>query len=211
MIDVEKMKDILNKRYVSRKKFPKNFVIKKNNNTRKSLVEQDASNCWIFSVINNAYMELWIDLEPMTIKKEIAKFGYNTEEGQYIPSSWSIVAEYLSKKNKKEYILQEINILKQKKILYNLLINKHALLISRMNSDELMADIRDNGIVDNIIVNPEWRHATNITYMDKYIQEFGTRGTSRYNNFKYGYKVFIKMAEQWAIKPYAYFLTEKQW
>lgn len=66
---------------------------------------QDADNCWLYSMFNNAYFNLRYKLssaEVMEIKEEMRSYGINIEDGAGSPLSGAFIARYLSQKTGEE-------------------------------------------------------------------------------------------------------------
>ena len=161
---------------------------------------QDAENCWLYSMFNNAYFNLHYKLssdEVMEIKEEMRSYGINIEDGAGSPLSGAFIARYLSQKTGKKIRAFNIDILGDKNDFVRIAAKLgYVFEIARVASPAFYADIDDNGEINQIhpTRSATGLHSTNVRYDRSRCQfkELGSWGNSRYNSFYYELKQFVE-------------------
>lgn len=190
--------------YYIRKYLPRFITVKK-----KSLHQQDWANCWIFSVLNNLYLNTWITCDPIEFKEYIKKYWFNPEVWNSFKISATILCKFLERYNIRAYY---IDVLKDTKLFAELLKNWYSFVYSRDCHDNVLQDIKDNNEINETIRTKWYRHAVNICFINWKLTEFGSRWDYNiYNNFVYwDTDIFIKSVKAWAIYNEVLFLDFKQ-
>lgn len=167
----------------------------------KSMYEQDASNCWLFSAMNELYVNTGLSSNIKEIKNTLIQYWNNPDEGSRLILWWVITATQYP------YIYEYmITPLKNPKEFVNLAKLWFAMRMARKNNQSIKSDIKDNYIVENVLKNEWWRHAVTIYRDWKYRVELGSRGDdNKYNNFRYTQTALLNSLKVWTIKPDFYF------
>ena len=152
--------------------------------------EQDAENCRLYSMFNNAYYNFWGDFEledVIEIKNKMQKDGIKIKDGLASPVSGAYIAEYLTKKRDLPIRHYQIDFLKDTKGFINLLKKGVCFEMARFNTPLLYEDAHDNGQVDQLYTPSQatgW-HSVNICVDGTKIKELGTRSKNSKNNIFY--------------------------
>lgn len=162
--------------------------------------EQNAANCRLYSMFNNAYFDLRYRLslsEIIDIKNEIKSHGIDINAGAGSPISWAFIARYLSQKTGKKIRSFNIDIIKDKNDFVKIAAEfGYVFEIARVDSPAFYADIDDDGEVNQLhhTRSATGLHSTNVRYDRQRckFKELWTRGESRYNTFYYELKQFIE-------------------
>lgn len=169
-----------------------------------SKFEQDASNCRIYAMCNNAYCNLWFVVDVDKIKKEIESHWKDSSTWWRMLASWLFVAKQIG-----NMMCYEILPNKYPKLFAKLIKEWYVFGFARRHNSALKEDIKDNWVVDNAIDTDWGRHATNCYRDGKHIVELGSRWDSQYNNFKYTLTSFINSIRKKTIKESVYFINHK--
>ena len=175
--------------------------------------EQDAENCRLYSMFNNAYYNFNWDF---TLADVIEVKNIMKNDWIKIKNWWDsiisgcYIAEYLSKKRDTKIRHFQIDFLKDTRAYIRIINNWYALEMSRFNNPTLYVDAHDDGSV-NQLYHPYdatgW-HSVNIIRDDKYIRELWTRGNNSKNNtFLYEPYMFGMNCKSRAISPIFTFLA----
>lgn len=200
------LRQIVNTYYMKIKTYkPKTITIPK-----QSKFVQTAGNCWIYSMLNNAYLNLGILLDEDIIKQNIEDLGINHDTWNDTKYSWTIICDYLHNIGK-EVMCYEVNVMTQTKLFADLLKAWYTFTYTRDCHDNVLKDIRDNKEIDDIIITRGSRHAVNVCFINKKLTEFWSWwDNNEYNNFVYGNTdIFIKSIRAGAIQPTVQFLDFK--
>lgn len=152
--------------------------------------EQDAENCWLYSMFNNAYYNFAGDFtlaDVIEIKNQMQKDWIRIKDGLASPVSWAYIAEYLTAKRDQSIRHFQIDFLKDPRGFINLLKQGYCLEMARFNTPLLYEDAHDNGQVDQIYTPSQatgW-HSVNICIEGNKIKELGTRSKGSKNNIFY--------------------------
>lgn len=175
--------------------------------------EQDASNCWFYSMCNNAYYNLNWDFkldDVIEVKNLMKKYWFNMKDWGFTQISWAFIAMYLSNKWWVEVRNFQIDFFKDTLKLSELLKKWYVLGFSRINTPLLYTDAFDDGRVNQVYFESQatWHHATNICYDEekKLMKELGTWWASKKNQFYYDILQFWMNIKSWAISPLFNFL-----
>lgn len=204
------------------KNFPKKFIWKQNNNPLKSTYEQDASNCWIYSMLNCCAVNIGKPISEKELKDYIASFGININEWWYMLTSWTLIVEFLKRYNIKAklYWFDPLRETKHRwldnpmKPLANAFKYWYLVWYARDCTKEVIADIKDNGSLDSVLKWITAGHATSLWFdkPTKLLKEFWSRGQAKSNIFTWkDINVFIESIRQEWIQPTFYFLALDQW
>ncbi len=176
--------------------------------------EQDAENCWLYSMFNNAYYNFNGDFtlaDVIEIKNKMKADGVNITGWCGSPVSGAYIAEYLTNKRDTNIKHFQIDFLKDPRGFINLLKAGYCLEMSRFNTPLLYVDAHDNGQVDQIYSPSQatgW-HSVNICIEGNKIKELGTRSKGSKNNmFYYEPYFFGNNIKARAISPIFTFLAE---
>lgn len=199
------LRQIVNNYY---KKISK-YIFRSININPESKYIQTAGNCWIYSILNNLYLNTGIEVDPEEVKLYIKSFWINPDTGNDTKYSGTILCDYLKSKWH-NLMLYEVDVMKQTKLFADLLKAWYSLTYTRDCHDNVLQDIKDNKSIDTIIISKWSWHAVNIRFQEKRLTEFGSWWTSTYNNFVYGNTdIFIKSIRAWAIQSTVRFLDFK--
>lgn len=201
------LKQVVNTYYRRVTKFTPRKII----TPKQSKFIQTAWNCRIYSMLNNSYLDMGILLDEEIIKQSVEDFWINHDTGNDTKYSWAIICNHLHEKWI-EIMCYEINVLKQTKLFAELLKAGYSFTYTRDCHDSVLADIRDDKEIDNVITSKWYRHAVNLCFINKKLTEFWSRGDDNSaNNFVYGNTdIFIKSVKAGAIQPEVRFLDFKQ-
>lgn len=154
--------------------------------------EQDASNCWFYSMCNNAYYNFNWDFrlsDLIDVKGQMKEFWFNMKEGGDWAISWAFIARYLSNKWNLPVRCFQIDFFKDTLNFSELLKKWIVFEMSRINTPLLYNDAHDDWIVNQVYRPYQatgW-HSTNIFFDNnkKLIKELGTWWDSKNNEFYY--------------------------
>lgn len=152
--------------------------------------EQDADNCWLYSMFNNAYYNFAGDFsleDVINIKRKMANDGIRIKDGGGSPISGAYIAQYLTNKRDLNVKHYQIDFIKEPRGFINLLQKGVVLEMARFNTPLLYVDADDNGVVDQVYKPRQatgW-HSTNICIYGKLIKELGTRSKNSKKNMFY--------------------------
>lgn len=167
----------------------------------KSLYEQDASNCWLFSAMNELYVNTWLESDIDLLKSEMVELGWDPDKGWKIMVWWLITASQYQ-----DIYEYEIEPFKQIKEFVKLMKAWFAMRMVRRNNSQLKSDIKDNLLVEDVLLDEGWRHAVTIYRDWKYFVELGSWwNKSIYNNFKYTLTSLLWSIKKKTIRPLFYF------
>lgn len=178
--------------------------------------EQDRSNCWLYSMFNNAYFTLGYKLslgEIIDIKNEMQGLGMDINEWGGAVLSGAFIAKYLSKKLNKKIRCFRIDALKEARDFAQM---AHTLgyvfEFARMDSPQFYEDLDADGIVDQVHHKEQATgyHSTNVRYDGASLrfEELGSWWSSRYNRFFYDMKQFVANIKVWSFSPIFEFFAE---
>lgn len=152
--------------------------------------EQDAENCRLYSMFNNAYFNFagnFTLADVINIKQQMQKDWIRIKDWLASQVSGSYIAEYLTAKRDLNVKHFQIDFLKDPRGFINLLKKGVCLEMSRFNTHLLYIDAHDNGQVDQLY-NPSqatgW-HSVNICVEGTKIKELWNRGNNSKNNIIY--------------------------
>lgn len=192
----------------------KNATLFDNTNSDKTpQFEQDAENCWLYSMFNNAYYNFNWDFtleDLINVKTKMKEDWVNIKWGNWSPTSGCYIAEYLTNKRDMNIKHFQIDFLKDPKWFINLLNKWYALEMSRFNCPMLYADAKDDWEVNQLYspFNAKGWHSVNIIRDWKFIRELGTRWEDSDNNtFLYEPYMFGMNCKSRAISPIFTFLA----
>lgn len=175
--------------------------------------EQDAENCRLYSMFNNAYYNFAWDFtldDVIEIKNIMKKDWIKIKDWLSSIISGAYIAEYLSKKRDTKIRHFQIDFLQDPRGFITLIQQWYALEMSRFNCPELYIDAHDDGSV-NQIYSPSkakgW-HSVNIIRDGKFIKELGNRWNSKNNEFLYEPYMFAMNCKSRAISPIFTFLAQ---
>lgn len=181
-------------------------VIKKSDRTPQ--FEQDASNCWFYSMCNNAYYNLNNDFklaDLIEVKNTMRDYGFNMKDWWFPVIAGAFIAKYLSEKRWVEVRLFQIDFFKDTRFLSDLLKKWVVMSMSRINTPLLYTDAFDDWMVNQVYYEYQatWHHATNICYDEekKLMKELWTWGNSKNNQFYYDILQFWLNIKSGAISP----------
>jgi len=181
-------------------------AIKKSDRTPQ--FEQDASNCWFYSMCNNAYYNLNWDFklaDLIEVKNLMRDYGFNMKDWWFPVIAGAFIAKYLSEKRWVEVRLFQIDFFKDTRYLSDLLKKWVVMSMSRINTPLLYTDAFDDWMVNQVYYEYQatWHHATNICYDEekKLMKELGTWGNSKNNQFYYDILQFWMNIKSGAISP----------
>ena len=170
--------------------------------------EQDASNCWFYSMCNNAYYNLNWDFklaDLIDVKNTMRDYGFDMKKWWNSILAWAFIAKYLSEKWGVEVRLFQIDFFKDTNKLSDLLKLWVVFEMSRIDTPLLYTDAFDDGKVNQVYYEYQatWHHATNICYDPdkKLLKELWTWGNSKKNQFYYDILQFWMNIKTWAISP----------
>jgi len=181
-------------------------AIKKSDRTPQ--FEQDASNCWFYSMCNNAYYNLNWDFkldDLINVKNLMKDYGFNMKDWWFPVIAGAFIAKYLSEKRWVEVRLFQIDFFKDTRYLSDLLKKWVVMSMSRINTPLLYSDAFDDWMVNQVYYEYQatWHHATNICYDEekKLMKELGTWWSSKKNQFYYDILQFWMNIKSGAISP----------
>ena len=170
--------------------------------------EQDASNCWFYSMCNNAYYNLNWDFkldDLINVKNLMKDYGFNMKDWWFPVIAGAFIAKYLSEKRWVEVRLFQIDFFKDTRFLSDLLKKWVVMSMSRINTPLLYTDAFDDWMVNQVYYEYQatWHHATNICYDEekKLMKELGTWWNSKNNQFYYDILQFWMNIKSGAISP----------
>ena len=149
--------------------------------------EQDADNCWLYSMFNNAYYNFNSDFslsDVIEVKNRMKSDWVNIKWGNSSITSGCYIAEYLTEKRDTSIKHFQIDFLKDPKWFIDLINKWYALEMSRFNNPALYADAHDDGSVNQIYhpFDAKGWHSVNIIRDWKFIRELWTRWEDSNNN-----------------------------
>ena len=151
---------------------------------------QDAENCWLYSMFNNAYFNFAGDFtlaDVIEVKRKMQNDWIKIKDGLASPVSGAYIAQYLTNKRDLNVRHFQIDFLKDPRGFVNLLKAGVCLEMARFNTPLLYEDAHDNGQVDQLY-NPSqatgW-HSVNICVEGTKIKELWNRGKESKNNMFY--------------------------
>ena len=170
--------------------------------------EQDASNCWFYSMCNNAYYNLNWDFkldDLIEVKNLMRDYGFNMKDWWFPVLAGAFIAKYLSEKRGVEVRLFQIDFFKSTSKFSDLFKLWVVFGMNRINTPLLYTDAFDDGRVNQVYYEYQatWHHATNICYDPdkKLLKELWTWGNSKNNQFYYDILQFWMNIKSWAISP----------
>ena len=176
--------------------------------------EQDAENCWLYSMFNNAYYNFEWDFrlnDVIEVKKLMESYWLNIKDWAGAPLSGAFIAKYLTEKWNLPIRSFQIDFFAYTLNMSELLKKWMALEMSRINTPLLYTDAFDDGKVNQIYhkFDAEWWHSVNIVFDAdmKMIKELWTRGNNnKKNQFYYDILQFGNNIKTRAISPLFNFL-----
>lgn len=148
------------------------YNIKKITYPRKAQYKQTAANCWLYSMFNNAQLNLWFKINEQNVINILNMYQVDTNKGgDKINAAVTICAAY----PEKNLMVYTIDVLKNPKLVADMLVKWYSFAYSRDCSAEVLADILDNGRIDKIHKWITAPHATNITLDWKQLRELWSR------------------------------------
>ena len=152
--------------------------------------EQDAENCRLYSMFNNAYYNFAGDFtleDVIEVKNKMKKDWIQIKDWLASPVSGAYIAEYLTEKRDLPIRHYQIDFLKDTKGFINLLKKGVCFEMARFNTPLLYEDAHDNGQVDQLYSPKQatGRHSVNICVDGTKIKELGTRSKNSKNNIFY--------------------------
>lgn len=177
--------------------------------------EQDAENCWLYSMFNNAYYNFDWDFrldDVINVKKLMESYWLNIKDWAWAPLSGAFIAMYLSEKWWIAVRSFQIDFFAYTLNLSELLKKWIVLEMSRINTPLLYTDAHDDGKV-NQIYRPfqatGW-HSTNVCFdpNKRMLKELWTRwNNSKNNQFYYDILQFWNNIKTRAISSVFNFLS----
>ena len=135
-------------------------------NERKAVVEQDAGNCWLYSCLNNLWLNLGYkvnQLEIQQLKNRLTELGVNVNEGNNEMLAGAVICERWNKKIAHFCIDFEKDTL----LMADLFKNGYSFIYTRSAKSEFQDDIRDNDTINKIHnLRGAW-HAVNVMLESK--------------------------------------------
>lgn len=176
--------------------------------------EQDASNCWIYSMCNNAYYNFNWDFrldDLIEVKNLMKSYWINIKDWAAAPLSWAFIAMYLSKKRDVEIRSFQIDFFKDTLKFSEFLKKWYVFEMSRINTPLLYTDAYDDWKVNQVYHtwDADWWHSTNICFdADKKLMKelWSWSKTSKKNQFYYDILQFWNNIKTRAISPIFNFL-----
>lgn len=177
-------------------------------NERKAVVEQDAGNCWLYSCLNN----LWLNLghkvnqsEIQQLKNRLTELGVNVNEGQNERLAGAVICERWNKKNPNRKIAHFYIDFEEDTLLMAEIFKKgYSFIYTRSAKSEFQDDIRDNDTINKIHnLRGAW-HAVNVMLESKdnaKIVEVWQRGDDHFANY-FDYEdvlIFGRNIQAWTI------------
>lgn len=155
--------------------------------------EQDAENCWLYSMFNNAYYNFDWDFrlnDVIEVKKIMESYWLHIKEWAWWPLSWAFIARYLTEKRGVEVRCFQIDFFKDTLKFAEIFKQGVVFEMSRFNAPMLYTDAFDDWKVNQIYhpFDATWWHSTNV-YFDfekKLLKELWTWGNdNKKNQFYY--------------------------
>ena len=177
--------------------------------------EQDAENCWLYSMCNNAYYNFKWDFrlaDLIEVKKLMSSYGINIKWAWGWPLSWAFIAMYLSKKWDVPVRCFQIDFFKDT-LKFSELFRKWIVFeMARFNNPMLYTDAFDDWKVNKVYHTWEatWWHSTNIYYEPekRMLKELWTWGNdNKKNQFYYDILQFWNNIKTRAISSLFNFLA----
>ena len=161
---------------------------------RIAVTRQSWANCWLYSMFNNMWLNLWYKISLnniINIKRMLRDAGVDFED---LGNSEEVAAAVICERWNQEFPDKKIwffslDFYKDPKKMGELFLDWYSLVYTRSTKSEFQEDIRDNDVVDSVHkVWAEW-HAVNLCIPkkeDPTLMEIGQRGDEHYaNQFTY--------------------------
>lgn len=185
-----------------------NLKIKERRNERKAVVKQDAGNCWLYSCLNNLWLNLGYKVnqdEIQSIKNRLTEMGINVNEGNNEMLAGAIICERWNKNNPDRKIAHfAIDFEKDTLLMAELLKNGYSFIYTRSAQGAFQDDIHDNDTINKIHNLRGSRHAVNVMLESKNnakIMEVWQRGDDHFANY-FDYEdvlIFGRNIQAWTI------------
>lgn len=135
-------------------------------NERKAIVKQNADNCWLYSCLNNLWLNLGYKVsqeEIGLIKNRLTELGVDVNQGNNEMLAGAVICERWNSKNPNRKIAHfSIDFEKDTLLMADLLKNGYSFIYTRSAKDEFQDDIRDNDTINKIHNLRGARHAVNV-------------------------------------------------
>ena len=159
-------------------------------NERKTIVKQNADNCWLYSCLNNLWLNLGYKVsqdEIDQVKNRLTELGVDVNQGNNEMLAGAVICERWNSKNPNRKIAHfSIDFEKDTLLMADLLKNGYSFIYTRSAKDEFQDDIRDNDTINKIHNLRGARHAVNIMLESKdnaKIVEVWQRGDDHFANY----------------------------
>lgn len=140
-------------------------------NERKAIVKQNADNCWLYSCLNNLWLNLGYKVsqeEIGLIKNRLTELGVDVNHGNNEMLAGAVICERWNNKNPDRKIAHfSIDFEKDTLLMADLLKNGYSFIYTRSAKDEFQDDIRDNDTINKIHNLRGTRHAVNVMLESK--------------------------------------------
>lgn len=177
-------------------------------NERKAIVKQNADNCWLYSCLNNLWLNLGYKVsqeEIGLIKNRLTELGVDVNHGNNEMLAGAVICERWNNKNPDRKIAHfSIDFEKDTLLMADLLKNGYSFIYTRSAKDEFQDDIRDNDTINKIHnLRGAW-HAVNVMLESKdnaKIVEVWQRGDDHFANY-FDYEdvlIFGRNIQSWTI------------
>lgn len=176
---------------------------------------QDSSNCWLIGSDNNWYAQTWKKIPVDTFNAFAKKYRLDTTKWNDWYYWMALYCEFFKKSN---LILGKLDVIKYPLQFAEFMRNKYTFAISRVDISSFHMDIKDNWVVNKIhevpkVKNPKDipHHRTNISFDWKFFCEDWTYSKkSKFDKFKYDYKIFRELVKNWFIDQNIYFIDYRK-
>lgn len=159
-------------------------------NERKAVVKQNADNCWIYTCLNNLWLNLWYKVnqsEIQQLKNRLTELGVNVNEVNNERLAAAVICERWNKKNPDRKIAHFYIDFEEDTLLMAEIFKKgYSFIYTRSAKDEFQNDIRDNDTINQIHNLRGARHAVNVMLESKdnaKIMEVWQRGDDHFANY----------------------------
>ena len=171
-------------------------------------LEQDSSNCWIFSSCQNTarnWLGFLADVDKT--KSLLSSFGLNTQVwGKALIACAGACEIYKDK----HIFVWSLDVLKNTRLFANMLKEWYWFIYSRSHYIDLAVDVRDNWNLDSVIENWPKRHSTSIWFdkaTKKLIENGNRKVWSLMDDFpRWSTENFIASVRKWGVDSTVLFI-----
>jgi hypothetical protein len=115
---------------------------------KKAKYTQGVNNCWIYSILNNLYLNTGILVDAKQFEAYLKSYKINTTRKNSSYLSGSMICKFLQSKKLE---LFELDVLTDTKLFSKLLLAGYSFVYNRYSNDAILKDIKDNKTINNII------------------------------------------------------------